>query len=489
MLAKRNSEILGISAVTLAALCVFLLLTRDAWIAQDDAAFFVNLKNASATDLLRQTFQYVPGRNLHIVWQYLAFLTVDPQTNDFTAYHALQSVAYAINVWLFGYILRRLQIHFSITLPLTILFAFWSGHAEVVWWASALPMHLLSTTAVLILILTLVMVGTQKLTRFSAGVVGATFLVAFFTYDQSASAACAVLVLWALRRRRQNPSPAIRRESSVVLFCLGLLMAVYLLLVTELRPSQGGPILAEGIAWRLAYNAVLSAASLGLPILDPASGDVSGWSLAASVLSRLASLVVVVLLSIVLVKRVTQGRSQPLDYFLTLLFASIITYLAASLPSWIWYVSPRHSYLPAVFILAGIACALSAIRACGMNRFMANLTLVMFSCAAGLSVVGLFDFDRDWSLRTEYRLYSLEKLVSVLDERTSTQSVCLEVSPRNLEFREGPFYAEHLPSAVTVYSRGRYSIAACRVPLTGPRIELRFVDTSTLPSVYVTDSN
>ena len=132
----------------------------------DDGPAMATLPQSDLRGLASHLLNYVPGRNLHVLWQYL-FLKL---TTNLTILHLVQSALDGLVVVVFFFLLRHLKIPAPAALLAAALFSFWPTHGETHFWLYAVPQNLLSTLFVLLFALTVNPVF---------------FLAALFTYDQT----------------------------------------------------------------------------------------------------------------------------------------------------------------------------------------------------------------------------------------------------------------------------------------------------------------
>jgi hypothetical protein len=294
----------------------------------DDGPALASLPQSGLRDLASHVRNYVPGRNLHVVWQYL-FLRLSP---DWTVLHVIQSALDGLVVVVFYGLLRRLELPAPASALAAALFAFWPQHGETHFWLYAVPQNVLSTLAVLLFALT-------RHPLFC--------LAALFTYDQT------VFVLLALVVLRRHPS--------------GLLYLIPAAFFAWLKIAQApgrGPELRSGALRILLANIPGTVTA----VLRPPSFDAVtpfDWLLAA-----LATLTVAV------VALRCPTVSAPLRLRLVAVAGGL--YVAAYLPIWLWHMSQRHHYLPSAALFAGVAAGLARLP----RRALAAVLPLVFAFAA-----------------------------------------------------------------------------------------------------------
>jgi len=298
----------------------------------DDGAAMANLPALGWSALWGEMSGYVPGRNLHVLWQYLFFRLAGDPAAHLPTLHLLQSALDGLVVATFFLLLRRFSIPGPAALAAAGLFSFWPGHGETHFWSYAAPQNLVSTLCLALF----VAAGKRRALGLAA------FLGALFTYDQT------VVVLLALAAYRARRAP---------LKHLPHLAAFLVFAWLKLRiPEGAAPVLRweafERLPWNIwgtvAYNAGRLRPRNLLPLLEKASaGD---WALALAVTAALGAM-------LFWLWGRTEVRAGTLQRAPLLLAAGFCA--AAYLPGWLWHLSQRHHYLPSLGICGAVALVLA----------------------------------------------------------------------------------------------------------------------------------
>ncbi len=372
---------------------------------------FLNLVHPgmSLREIFGVAMNYVTGRNLHMVWQYIVTVAAGgAQVENLGAMHHIQALGDCVNGALLFVVLRAWGFRRVGAFAGAIAFALFPNHGETHFWLSALPMNVVSTFFVLLLLLALarlvdaVRQGDRPRAAVAAALLGTAFLCAMFTYDQVVpavvSAVCVVLLYVAWHRPFRAPA----------VLGLACVLAVFAgLVVWKLSDPAGGPALSrlsieQLLAnvklsvkiWLLAFEFPLDTSGIGgLQAHAPAGSSLSTLLFPMQVLASpgdrtiAAALAAIVAATVYWLARreapVPQGDSRERGLSLpapALLALGIAFFLLAYLPGYIWYISPRHSYLPSVGVAAILAALICAIPgrllrgravAAGLAAFMA----------------------------------------------------------------------------------------------------------------------
>ena len=123
--------------------------SRNLGFSSDDAQFLGGLGKADLSHTLWHTRWYVPGRNLHIIWQRLIYLVGGARPENLCTLHLIQALLDAAATVVLYLLLRALKLAEVYALAAAALFAFYPNHAETHYWLSAGPMNIVSTLFVL----------------------------------------------------------------------------------------------------------------------------------------------------------------------------------------------------------------------------------------------------------------------------------------------------------------------------------------------------
>jgi hypothetical protein len=369
-------------------ICVTILLIVTSWIFgarshllgfyADDAGFLSAFQDVSFSNLLHGLQGYVSGRNLHILWQYLAFCLTGTTLESLSALHWLQAGMTALNVILLYTALRFALLPTLPSFLAAALFAFYPNHAEVHFWLSSMPMNLVSTSLVLLLVICSIAITKavrNGSTRLATLLLCANLLIAvaaMFTYDQvvpvvMATAFAVGLICFVIARQLRL---------AACLYLTVHLLVFAILVVWRAVDPRGGPVFSYIIADHLISNAkssfslMFGSAIQSELLLHAGPGERRTAFAVAAVI--FATALILSLASnnfdpAVTDKRLAEAfpRLRPSvlakSFPVSLLFGTAVFSLLAYLPAYLWYLSPRHNYLPSIGLAgaAGVAIFIS----------------------------------------------------------------------------------------------------------------------------------
>jgi hypothetical protein len=349
----------------------------------DDAGFLFGIYPGMGTQrLIDGVSSYVTGRNLHIIWQYfISVIAGGSAIENLPAMHYVQVGADATTGLLLFLALRLWYVARPAAFVAAISFSFYPVHDETHYWLSSLPMNIISTAFVLALVClsALLLRALSATGRDSAKlllllvVYFVVFLCSMFTYDQTVPVVMVIVTLVAATIFYRYPSLRISAAGGWLLS-----LAVFVSLVFwKARIPAGGPIFSNLTldhiiltfqdsvdTWSSLYNAraiahpfrrativdqIMAVAVAGVTVVatwfflnqyNRQNTSKSGESF------------------------VVPGDTQGFGFNLIVLIVGAFFYLLAYLPAYLWYLSPRHSYLPSIgmaTIAAGLFGALAPL--------------------------------------------------------------------------------------------------------------------------------
>lgn len=348
---------------------LFAWLAPRAGLHLDDYGFWADFENVSPARLLELTVQYVPGRNLYIPFFYaLQRLCAGSPA----AMHLAGAALDVVNTLLFLVLARRLGAGPGPALAAAGLFLAWPNHGETHWWTSAIMMNLFSTTLVLGAVL---LAGETRLARGARlGAAAALFTLALFDYDQVYLLWLPLLAFARLRDRGLTPRVLAAWAGGFV-----FLDALHLTARLFSPWSNGGrPMPHAGLLW---HNAVQALAATLAPLRrNPVLADFPGGLLPALVLA--------LGLGALWAWRCSRRWERAASAEPVLAAFGGAWWLLSYAPNFLWYISPRHNYLPS----AGVALLAAALA----GRLSAVPRLRRGLVAAGAGLFALFTLSA-WS--------------------------------------------------------------------------------------------
>jgi hypothetical protein len=410
---KRNwQDILAGALIVAANLFIFGSHSGQLGFYADDAGFLAAIyPSMSLQKLISGIGSYVTGRNLHILWQYfISVMAGGSSIENLPAMHYVQVLADATAGLLLFLALRLWRVGRPAAFVAAITFSFYPVHDETHYWLSSLPMNIMSTAFVL----ALVCLSAALLRALSAAgrnpakllllLVGyfLVFLCSMFTYDQTVPVVMVIVTLVAATIVYRYPSLRILAAGSW-LFCFAVFVA---LAIWKVRVPAGGPAFSNLTMGHLLQNLRISI-NIWLSLFSSRAIFLTfrGASATEQVMAVAVAGVTVVATWFFLRqgsrrdtdrledKFVRDG--QPLSFNLVVLFVGASFYLLAYLPAYLWYLSPRHSYLPSVGVAIMLAALLGALTPL-LNRavlFRAVVLLVTGGLLAGYVSRDLVDKD------------------------------------------------------------------------------------------------
>jgi hypothetical protein len=307
-----------LSLILLAGICIFAQNEIHAGLQRDDFGFEEHLAHATNSQVWTQFVRYVPGRNLYILYYAAMYRTLGQKHANL---HTLGLSLDLLNVALFWALLKRFKLPNIYCSMACGLFLVWPNHNETHFWTSAILMNLLSTALVL---------GAYLVARRRQWLAILIFALALFDYDQ-VFFMWIPLVIWLTLERQ--------RVAAMIYWFVGF-DSVHLLLRLFSPYSDGGRpmIRLSGIPKQILFSVYSNFAPVQrLPMA-------SWWCL--------GGVAVIATLWIVLIAKDWQVR--PIHPGPLLLGAAWWT--CAYLPTWLWYISPRHNYLPSCgLMLIGVS--------------------------------------------------------------------------------------------------------------------------------------
>lgn len=407
----------------------------------DDAGFYgTGAINFSA--LIEGIKGYVPGRNLHMLWQQLSF-TLSFNDATYVPYHIFQSFIFTLNGFLLACNLLKFKLNIPITLIATLFFIYQPLSSEVLFWSSALPMHLFSTTFILILV-SLIHESLKKpdfrSLYFLLIFIGA---LAIYTYDQATTASFALIAIFSLIHLYLFKLKFFR-YILLIFFSFSIMFFHYSYLILQIRPSSSGPVVRDGLLTRIFG----SASSIFLYPLYTFT-----WII----------LIITIIAITFYLKSNIQNTQVNLYMPWSHLFIGIFSFfllVAAFLPAWAWWVSPRHHYLPTVFLTVFLAVCTQII----FNIFKEYPFTSIFIYSS-LSVVLVFffssflDYSNFWNERNDLRSNTYISISKLIQGENLPDATCITFVDFD-SASSSPFYSEVPTRAMGIYTNNLSTIQA-----------------------------
>lgn len=431
----------------------------------DDPSFLIPLGGVVDLHfLLNELKSYVPGRNLHILWQYI-FIKIagGGSLSNLPILHFLQVSFDILNSWLLYALLRTIRVSYSSAFIATLLFALFPNHGETHFWPSALPMNLMSTLLMLLLmVLTASILGgglskTKSMFALRWITYWFVYIAAIFTYDQVVAVALgtATLLFGFLYKK-------IDKYGLKLFFIWALFFVIPVLLIAILKLSApgNGPSLNHfsvfnvllSVFYSLGIWAFVWVKFLFFPIFEIGSIETTAIALLISIISTLTLIYCFRNEKIILSR---SDDSHPLDlgrsYFSKkyLLYLGITFFVFAYLPNYIWSIASRHNYLPSIGVAIVIASLLdiftSTIQSSKSKKIIIVIILSLLSF--GFSYLNILE-KNFWIKSFEFRS-ALYRELAEAPPKLSQKTLIFSDFPSSLY----PSLNLQLPKSVLSYLR------------------------------------
>jgi hypothetical protein len=430
----------------------------------DDPSFLLTLDGTVDFHfLLNEIKSYVPGRNLHILWQYLCIkIAGGGSLSDLPILHFIQVLFDILNSWLLYALLRLIIISLPSAFCGAIMFSLFPNHGETHFWPSALPMNLISTFLILVLMICSVSFLKDAPSRkeqifFPQWITyWLVYIAAIFTYDQVVVVAfgTATLLLALLYKKVSKNGLKL-----FFLWALFFVMPILLIALLKLSAPGNGPGLNH-FSFSHAFLTVFY--SLGIwtftwikflffPIFDIGSIETTVIALFIATTSMIT-----LIYCFRNEKNVLGNSGSPqLDigpvYFPKkyLLYFGICFFMCAYLPNYIWSIASRHNYLPSI----GVAIIIASLLNISILKVSSSKTIKLII----IFVLGLVSFnfsylnilEKDFWIRSfEFRSVLYEDLAKS-PPRPSQKTLIFEGFPSSLY----PADKLKLPEGISRYLR------------------------------------
>jgi len=410
-----NLERLAVVMLFLTAMLIFSRGARSLGFYYDDSGFLITLPSIrSFSGLWWEIRHYVPGRNLHILWQYLFFWPFKHPADHLTALHNIQSIVDAATVILFYFVLRRLKLSAAASFTASALFAFWPIHGETHFWMSSLPMNIVSTAFLLIFILTSLSVLEGSTARWIYALDAISCWCAMLTYDQTFGPLLLIIgarVAYVLVRK----SPAWR--PLIGIHVLEASAAIFFLWLRSTGSAASSPMPFEGAdLWRRFFGNVTFSIELNLWRLGSEHVRMITQKANDSDRNMAMGVVIAIFLFAVWLTKERATRNGPALGWLSGLAACF--WVAAYFPVWMWYPAARHHYLPTVGLFCVVAVFLHWLQSIFPYRFLTAIAHLGLAAVLVTSVVATLSESRHW----EEAFLSKRQLVEGLRSKLAGKS-------------------------------------------------------------------
>ncbi len=464
----RLGDVVAAGVLIAASVTVFGWRAGSLGLHSDDAALLVGLGDESFSGAMQAMRGYLPGRPLHIVWAWLILQAAGNPSEYLGRMHIVQSLLDSAAVGLFFLLLRAVRIPRLWAFVAALVFAFYPNHCETHFWLTAAPQNIACVIFVLLHSLTVAMsiraAARREWRRATACCAAgwAVFTLGVFTYEQGLvwmmllGAVQTVLLAW-MGRGKSRIGYLILPGQTVSVF--GLLW----LKTDGFRAMESGPTMrfvsAEHLSAR--YAEAMRFSFSPFRYLHASFNLAGDWMRLAVQPGMVAVVVLLVIVCVFLIRRadVGAGAAQPEWYFFALLVLAGGLFFSGYLPACMWFISPRHNYLPTVAVCAAGACgaalidrSVARLLPLAANRYVVRPVIVglgLVIAAAGVAVAG--EESANWAASYQLRRAFYAEMLAGSD-LTKAKAVVLEGFPA---FHRGvPCFANESILAVR-YESGR----------------------------------
>lgn len=365
----RDRRDLAANAILVGAgLLFFGLHATRAGLHLDDHGFYRSFSHYDWAQLWAGAIHYVPGRNLYIP---LFFALHKVCGGSAAAMHLFGLFLDLLNPLLVMALARRLGASRGAALAAAGLFLVYPNHGETHWWTSSIMMNLFTTTLTLGAFLAAGRTSLPRAPRLALAAL--LYTVALFDYDQ-------VFLLWIpllAYARWTDPGLKLRRLAAAAGGFLILDAAHFAARMLSPYSSGGRPVPRTDVILLSMKHAVTQTL---VPVRCwPLLPDFPGGWPAAILLAGAAAAAWVLLCA----QSWNDDEKDRAELHLALFGGA--WWLLAYAPNFLWYISPRHNYLPSV----GTALVATAL-ASRLSRSRRARPILAMAGAAFFSVCGLY---------------------------------------------------------------------------------------------------
>jgi len=419
-------------------------------ISNDDAGFIYSSVAGDYGDFRDSFLNYVPGRNLHILWNEILFTLVGSSKSSFWQYHFMQALAYLGVVALVYIVQLKVGVRRNIALFFSLLAIYFPTFSVIILWSTSLPQHLLSALF-LLLGITFSLAGDNfQSVKFSSRtrymLVGIFLTLGMFTYDQVAAVVIIfTFTLVAFQKMKSSSLGQLFKTSNYLNSYLLISISVYLLVFFSGRGTGDNLTVGGGTIGRLSGNLLIPLRVLQK--INSHSDTAKNYFFYNPTYVFFGMLVFALIFVVLLVrsilrrmKSVTSAEVKTLQLGIIFLIFAFVAYLPAA----VWYVSPRHLFLP--IILGLISVSIFSQYIYSQYKVGSKIECLLKFLSLFLIAVMLFGFHSqisNWLARDLIR----EQLYSQLETFKRSGAIdCLLVDPKLNEidsnlYSETPNYA------------------------------------------------
>ncbi len=307
----------------------------------------IEIKNLNHLINFNKSFD--AARELQSIWM-LFFISLTKLKNiEFL--HIIQIIIYLINSFFLLYILKILKIKKEICIFVWFYFLFFPLYAEVAFWTHNIGMTLSSAFFFLIFLILNIKLHNDKndISFFKEFIIILLFILSIFTYEQPLFIIYLIITLRILLKKNKDFS--IKKKLSVLIIHSLIFISFAVYKINEMKKSQLSGINID--LHKIMDNLISS-------IMQPLKSILLfDYSINDITINTVLLILINLLLIFYLLKNLSFNNykiSKPFAKTTSIKITfCIVFYITSMIPLYFHYISPRHFYIPSIFIFIGIA--------------------------------------------------------------------------------------------------------------------------------------
>lgn len=334
----------------------------------DDHSFHLRLSRANWGDVWAEFLTFVPGRNLHILFQAALYKILGPSVPRQHWFGLALDLLNTVLVYSLG---RTMRLSRSWAFLIGGLFLVWPNHSETHFWVLSIVQNRLSTTFLLTAFLWAGTAGMSTGPR-AAGTI-CLYAMGLFIYDQ-------IFFLWPLllwyAELVPHASLGTKRKLALAGTFLALNIAHVLLRIFVPVSSGGRPVLTLGLFSRGLHDSLVNSL---VPIQKlPIWTSLHSWAGGPLPTILLVLAMTSVWLACIAGLRSADERNEEALVPRKAALFGILWFFLSYLPNYFWHISPRHNYLPSFGLLLALTSGALMLLARDERLWKATLGALVF---------------------------------------------------------------------------------------------------------------
>jgi hypothetical protein len=465
---KLTLDLIEFLGIFLLSILIYGYRSSELGIYADDPGFLISVScPMSLNELINTSLNYVTGRNLHIIWQYLVTCGAGGNlASNIPNMHFAMVIFDGINAVLVFKILKNLNFNLPIALISTIFFLVFPNHGETHYWLSALPMNVISTFFCLLFLhvclnaLKVDELGKRKSLIRTYLLLYILFILSVFTYDQTLPIclAAALATTYFLFNQKNSSS-----NLAWITYLAPFFIISFSWIALKLNNPGGGPTIGL-IGTDQVLRNIVQSIYIWLDMFYSASnyfrlnpkdnsliGNVTAWQFSTHSDRVIAFFITAILLFFGIKMFIASDRKNS-KIFLQFIAAAIFIALAY-LPSYIWYISPRHNYLPSIGVALMISILLKTVTSIRSKTFHALIVVIVCFYGFNFTLSVLVD-KLNWIESYEYRKNLYNKIAGDIHNSGIDLVIFDNIGPN--PYRSIPDYLrQEQAAAISIITNGK----------------------------------